>query len=229
MLYDTLAKYYDELLGDNDALDLWVDVVKKNVVKPDVLELACGSGDLAIKLAKAGYNVLATDISQEMINVASNKVSQANPKFEIMDMTKFALNQKYDGILCFCDSFNYLNNYEEIAAMFHNVYQHLNSQGVFIFDTHHLNRLKEFKEEYIEEGQLSNVDYSWTILADDYNKTLMEHFAFYQNNEMIEENHLQHVFDYEKLKALLEAENFQVTYDTEFVKDEKVLFIGRKL
>ena len=229
MMYKTLAYYYDELLGDNESLKLWVDEIEKNIKGKKILELACGSGELAIMLAKKGYDIYATDLSSEMIEVANKKTQLPNLKFDVMDMNNFDLNETYDAIICFCDSFNYLNNYNEVREMFENVYNHLNSNGVFIFDTHHQERLYEFEEEYIEEGYVNDLAYSWTILADRMNSTLMEHFAFYTSDGLIEEDHLQHVFDVNKLQKMMIESNYEVKCIDEFIKDEKALIIGRKL
>lgn len=229
MMYKTLAYYYDELLGDNDSLKLWINQLEKNIKGKKVLELACGSGELAIMLAKKGYDVFATDLSSSMIEVAEKKVHLPNLKFDVMDMTNFQINEKYDAIICFCDSFNYLNNYNEVSLMIKNVYNHLNENGVFIFDTHHSERLNEFENEYIEEGYVNDLAYSWTILSDKINNTLMEHFAFYTTEGLIEEDHLQHVFDIVELKKLMLEGNYQVEVINEFIEAEKALVIGRKI
>ena len=229
MMYGTLAFYYDELLGDNDSLALWTGELESRIEGRDILELACGSGEMALMLADRGYNVLATDLSSSMIEVAGSKRKGDNPKFEVMDMNGFSLPDRYDAIICFCDSFNYLNDYDEVKAMFENVRAHLKEGGIFMFDTHHPARLDEFEDEYIEEGYIRDLPYIWTILSDRINSTLMEHFAFYTEEGLIEEDHLQHVFDIDRLVSLLAEAGFEVSCDREFIEDEKVLITGRRI
>lgn len=157
--YEYLAKYYDYLLGDEDAFDFWLEYINAKDYHT-VLELASGSGVLAGILKKQGKEVTASDISKEMKEVATNNF---DGEYLILNMIDFDLHKKYDLILCVCDSINYLYE-EELEQMFKSVYKHLNDGGRFIFDMHNPKRLKEFDEEYIEEGQIDeNVYYQWTI------------------------------------------------------------------
>ena len=83
MIYKTLASYYDALVTDEEATQDWVDYTRKYVQKGKILDLACGSGDFAIALAKLGFVVEASDLSVEMIKVAESKkeVKQSTGKF----------------------------------------------------------------------------------------------------------------------------------------------------
>ena len=105
------------------------------------------------------------------------------------------------------------------------IFKHLNDNGRLIFDMHHINRLKEFVEEYIEEGYLEDMPYQWTINAD--NDSLHEHFTFYSKDGMMKEDHFQHVFKPETVINKLNR-YFDVHYIEDFVPDEKVLFVNRK-
>ena len=226
MLYDTLALYYDELLGDSESLDIWVEKVEKEINGRDILELACGSGELALKLGAKGYNVYATDISQQMIEVAKGKNKIDNVSFSELDMKDFTLDKKFDAILCFCDSFNYFNDLNEVESFIINAKKHLKDDGVLMFDTHHLERLNEFEDEYIEEGSLKDIFYQWTIKSDKLSSRLMEHFAFYFENNTVTESHSQMVFDPKALAELM-ANYLDTKYDLEFVENEKIMFVGR--
>lgn len=61
-------------------------------------------------------------------------------------------DKSYDGILCLCDSFNYLLKDEQVRALFQGAYRHLRDNGVFLVDMHSMDRLEEFAEEYNEAG-----------------------------------------------------------------------------
>lgn len=210
--YEYLAKYYDYLLGDEEAFKFWLEYINAKDYHT-VLELASGSGVLAGILKKQGKEVTASDISKEMKEVATNN---------------FDLHKKYDLILCVCDSINYLYE-EELEQMFKSVYKHLNDGGRFIFDMHNPKRLKEFDEEYIEEGQIDeNVYYQWTINSDTFDRTVNEHFTFYTPEGMIQEQHTQNVFEVDDVKNKLENVGLESEVVMDFIKDEKILFIGTK-
>lgn len=221
--YATLAAYYDELLQDEAALENWYQYISKYVKGKDVLELASGSGVMAKILKEHGYNVIASDLSKDMKEAAKKNF---DGEYLIMNMVNFELDQKFDLILCICDSMNYLQDEEEMTAMFKNVRAHLKEDGVFIFDMHHIARIDEFAEEYIEEGFVHNVPYQWTIASDEVTNNLYEHFVFYEEDGIIQEHHVQHVFDAQKTKELLAECGFKATLVEDFIEDEKVLLIG---
>lgn len=222
--YEYLAKYYDYLLGDEDAFDFWLEYINTKDYHT-VLELASGSGVLAGILKKQGKEVTASDISKEMKEVATNNF---DGEYLILNMIDFDLHKKYDLILCVCDSINYLYE-EELEQMFKSVYKHLNDGGRFIFDMHNPKRLKEFDEEYIEEGQIDeNVYYQWTINSDTFDRTVNEHFTFYTPEGMIQEQHTQNVFEVDDVKNKLENVGLESEVVMDFIEDEKILFIGTK-
>lgn len=222
--YEYLAKYYDYLLGDEEAFDFWLEYINAKDYHT-VLELASGSGVLAGILKKQGKEVTASDISKEMKEVATNNF---DGEYLILNMIDFDLHKKYDLILCVCDSINYLYE-EELEQMFKSVYKHLNDGGRFIFDMHNPKRLKEFDEEYIEEGQIDeNVYYQWTINSDTFDRTVNEHFTFYTPEGMIQEQHTQNVFEPSVVKEKLESVGLEPEVVMDFIEDEKILFIGTK-
>ena len=222
--YEYLAKYYDYLLGDEEAFNFWLEYINAKDYHT-VLELASGSGVLAGILKKQGKEVTASDISKEMKEVATNNF---DGEYLILNMIDLDLHKKYDLILCVCDSINYLYE-EELEQMFKSVYKHLNDGGRFIFDMHNPKRLKEFDEEYIEEGQIDeNVYYQWTINSDTFDRTVNEHFTFYTPEGMIQEQHTQNVFEVDDVKNKLENVGLESEVVMDFIEDEKILFIGTK-
>ena len=222
--YEYLAKYYDYLLGDEEAFNFWLEYINAKDYHT-VLELASGSGVLAGILKKQGKEVTASDISKEMKEAATNNF---DGEYLILNMIDFDLHKKYDLILCVCDSINYLYE-EELEQMFKSVYKHLNDGGRFIFDMHNPKRLKEFDEEYIEEGQIDeNVYYQWTINSDTFDRTVNEHFTFYTPEGMIQEQHTQNVFEVDDVKNKLENVGLESEVVMDFIEDEKILFIGTK-
>ena len=74
MIYDKLSFYYDELVKDVQATQAWVNWIMDSVSSPcELLDLACGSAEISILLAKNGFQVSALDLSQGMIQAAKEK------------------------------------------------------------------------------------------------------------------------------------------------------------
>jgi len=221
--YELLAKYYDELLQDEEAYSYWLEQIETEPFK-DVLELASGSGVLTKLLKQKGYNIVASDLSNEMKQAAK---ANYDGEYLILNMIDYHLDRKFDLVLCCCDSINYLQE-DELDSFFKCAYEHLNSNGRLIFDMHNVKRLQEFKELYIEEGKLSDVYYQWTISSDEFDNLITEHFTFYTEDGMIQENHTQHVFEIEMIKDKMNK-YFDVSVKEDFIPDEKVLMVGRKV
>ena len=221
--YASLSAYYDALLQDEESLKYWLDYILKIKAK-DVLELASGSGVMAKCLKDLGYHVVASDISPQMKDVA---LKRFDGDYRLIDMTDFHLAERFDLILCLCDSINYLEQ-DELDKMFACVWEHLKSGGTFLFDMHDEKRLSEFKEEYIEEGSVLNTDYQWAIIADEDNRQLYERFTFYQDDGIVQEHHVQNIFDVELIKNKMMKQGFEVKIVKDFIPEEKILFMGVK-
>ncbi|RYG02795.1 MAG: class I SAM-dependent methyltransferase, partial [Chitinophagaceae bacterium] len=73
-----MAKFYDEIYR-NKPYAAEASFIRDQVVKTfgdkkiSILELACGSGNHSLQLAGYGYNIVATDLSEESIAIAKKK------------------------------------------------------------------------------------------------------------------------------------------------------------
>jgi len=61
-----------------------------------ILDVGCGTGQLAAQIAESGAIVLGTDASAEM--VANAKTAYPNLAFEVVDATKLPYNENFDAI-----------------------------------------------------------------------------------------------------------------------------------
>lgn len=224
--YDYLAYVYDDLLADRDAYRYWLEYLDRYTQGKRILELASGSGLMAQILKEKGYQVTASDINEHMLMASKRNY---DGEYLILDMRNFRLNRTFDTIICICDSFNYLNDLKEVADTFTCVSRHLSKNGTFIFDMHAKERLDEFAQMYIEEGDINGLPYQWTIQSDRYLKEINEHFAFYLDDRTIEESHTQHVFDCDEIKAIGEQLGFKMILIEDFIEKEKILMIGEKI
>jgi len=211
MIYERLADIYDALVKDDEATKIWCDYTKLHVKGNKILEVACGSGEVAISLAKQGYQVTATDLSPAMLTKAQNKPHPDNLVFKPMDMTDFTVIDHYNGIICYCDSINYLTGEQQWKAFFQAAYDHLLPGGVLLFDMHHETRLQEFQEPFIEDGQVGDTYYQWTITNHD--NAVLQYFNITSHGQTIQEQHIQRVYPLSVVVQWLENLGFQVKVD----------------
>jgi len=102
----------------------------------EVLELACGTGQLTLPIAAAGMPVTGIDISEPMLTVARKRGAAAGVSIEyrLGDMRKFDLDRQFALIFIARNSLLHLHSIEDILSTFAAVRRHLAPGGLFAFD-----------------------------------------------------------------------------------------------
>ena len=119
-----------------------------------VLDLACGTGTVAILLAREGYDVTGVDRSGEMLEVARGKAIDAGVRVEFLqrDMVGLQMDQRFDLVLCLYDSLNYLLQQSDLEAALAGVAGALAPRGLFVFDMNTLHCLaNDWGNQVVEE------------------------------------------------------------------------------
>jgi SAM-dependent methyltransferase len=100
-----------------------------------VLELAIGTGRVALPLAARGLTVHGIEASEAMVAKLREKPGGSDIPVEIGDMAEVRVNDTFDLIyLVFNTIFN-LTTQEAQVRCFHNAARHLNAGGVFVVET----------------------------------------------------------------------------------------------
>ncbi len=105
-------KYNDTTLYDqlHEPYKPELPILLAHIKKADsILELACGTGRLAIPLAQEGYRITGVDLHEGMLQKAQEKATQASVEipFHQQDCTKLALDQTYDVLFMVGNSFQH--------------------------------------------------------------------------------------------------------------------------
>ncbi len=137
--YQRLAVYYDRLMDYIDY-DVWIDDIEQLVKPfkpgPNWLDISCGTGSMAIRLADRGIDMTAVDLSSHMIEIAREKAAQQKVAIEFVvgDMIRFNSNAQYDVIINLHDGLNYLLDVADTQSFMENSYGLLKPGGVLLFD-----------------------------------------------------------------------------------------------
>ena len=148
MAYESLAAAYDRLTNDipyEDILCFYDLILARYDAHPKTaLDLACGTGSMAVLLAERGLSVLGVDQSEEMLTEAYAKASALeNPPYFIhQKMERLRLPAPVDLVVCCLDGLNYVTDPEKVRDTFRCVHQALTSGGVFIFDVNTPEKLR---------------------------------------------------------------------------------------
>lgn len=102
-----------------------------------LLDLACGTGRMALRLAASGYQVTGVDIVPEMVARARQKAAaQAlSIKWVVADARTFQLNKQFPFIFMLENAFQFFLTRADQEAMLARVREHLLPEGCFLFET----------------------------------------------------------------------------------------------
>lgn len=142
--YDRFAWVYNKHWGNNfthTALEVLDKLVFPYVpARARILDLCCGTGQLAEQLLARGYAVTGLDASAEMLRLAHENAPAA--EFVLKDARSFTLPPVYHVVVSTFDSLNHMMTLEELTSVFRNVRAALRRGGLFLFD---LNMEEGFK------------------------------------------------------------------------------------
>ena len=146
--YHALAKSYDRLTNDVDyeqTVGFYKQILAREGCQPrTAVDLACGTGSVALLLAREGMEVTGVDLSEEMLTVACQKaLEQENcPLFICQSLQELRLPRGVDLAVCALDSLDYILDPEDCRRAIARVYKVLNPGGIFIFDVNTPEKLR---------------------------------------------------------------------------------------
>ena len=146
--YHELAFSYDRLTNDVDyeaTVDFYYEILKREGLQPrTAVDLACGTGSVALLLARRGLQVTAVDMSGDMLTVAQQKAQEANVRiqFACQSLQRLHLPVGVDLAVCALDSMDYILDSSDCAQAIKRVYKALNPGGCFIFDVNTPEKLR---------------------------------------------------------------------------------------
>ena len=134
--YDNFAWVYNKHWG-NHFLPVALNVIESLVLpgipaNACILDLCCGTGQLAGELSQQGYCVTGIDSSEKMLSFACENAPEV--KFVLDDARIFRNLNKYHLIVSMFDSLNHVMTSEELVEIFQNVRESLRDDGLFLFD-----------------------------------------------------------------------------------------------
>ena len=117
-----------------------VDLIADLAGEDDLLELAIGTGRIALPLAARGLSVSGFDASAEMLKILHDKPGGADVRTWVADMARFEVNQSFDfAYLVFNTLYNLTRQADQVAC-FRQVAKHLKPGGRFLVEAFMPNR-----------------------------------------------------------------------------------------
>lgn len=243
--YNSFSLYYDRLMNVDFDYGKITDYIENllDMYKPDaklLCEIACGTGNITIPLSERGYDMIASDKSSDMLNIAKKKAAAKNQEsilFLNQDMTKPDLYGTVDAFLCFVDGINYcissyslFNMLKKIKTCF------LEPDGVFLFDISSEYKLKNIigNNTFIHDGD--DIFYTWENRFIKSKNLSDMYLNFFINRKgghytRFSERHLQRAYSTEEILRMLKCAGFKntdiydgFTFDKPHKNSERIVF-----
>lgn len=219
MSYKEFSYYYD-YFNYNADYDVLADKIHSwaSAEKLDgkiACDLGCGTGELAIRLNEKGWDVIAVDCSEEMLDVFNDKRAELglyNILILNQDITKLDMYGTVDLFTCTFDTVNHLNGAADVQKLFDKVSLFMHPDGVFIFDMNseykHLHILGNERFSFEED----EADCIWqNTLEKDKNRTKISiRIKDKQSDESYYEEFYEHFYSLDAIKQMLEKSGMKI-------------------
>ena len=215
MAYNEFAYFYDEFNGEADYEALYAQVKARldahGISSGILADLGCGTGELTLMLAQAGYDMIGIDQSEEMLCVVRDKAEQLGLSGGLLllqqDLCALDLYGTIRGAVSTFDTLNHIPDLDKAIA---NAAFFMEKGGVFLFDMNtpykHQAVLGEnvftFKEEDARCVWRNHYD------PDARRVTITVDIDYQETGEHFHEEFFEYTYTLEEIKAALEKNGF---------------------
>lgn len=192
--YDVLAPVYDTFQNQSET-EHWYELALEQIrryarISGDgdagrllVCDLGCGTGEMCLRLAQEGYDVIGVDLSEDMLNIAREKCDRAgyDVLFLRQDISKLDMFGTVDVFVCMTDTINHITDRKSMLNMVRSFNNFLNPGGIFVFDALSLEHLRDTlgnNQFIVEENGYFIV---WENTYRSRNKTSVSEFTIFRH------------------------------------------------
>jgi len=240
--FTKVARYYDALMA-GVPYSMWVDYLENIFARMQaaprrVLDIATGTGTVALLLAQRGYEVTGVDLSRPMLEQARRKGKRMGVDVRFVQADAAALDLpdgSFDAVVCLYDSFNYIIEPHRLLRAFEGAAAALADDGLFVFD---LNTVYSFERELFTQESLSperEVRYRWRSRFEPHARTATVDMEFWtRDGKHFQETHYQRAHMVEEVTDMLECAGFALaglyeayTFLPPGPKSERMFYVAR--
>jgi SAM-dependent methyltransferase len=176
--YDILSRVYDRWVrpADHDRMADRIMAISAGGTRTSCLDVCCGTGTLAARLARSGFRVTGIDASAAMLDVAARKIREqglaGSVGFERVDVARDPWpNRPFDLVTCTFDSVNYFS-IEAFSAVARKAYERLEPDGLFVFDINTEHKLRTVFGHSVYAETFDDYAYIWKNALDEQAGTI---------------------------------------------------------
>ena len=161
-IYTDYAKVYHEMYQSIFDYESEFQLYHNSLLKlkcKKILEIGCGSGNLANLFIKKGYDYTGLDVSKEMIELAQELVP--NGKFIKADMRHLNLEETFEAVIVTGRTFTHLTTNHDIMFALSSIHKTLEKDGWLLFDNFDAHEIfTGFHEQMTHKSKFNNRNYT---------------------------------------------------------------------
>lgn len=219
MAYEVFAGVYDAFNEDADYDALCTQILARlrahGIDSGIIADLGCGTGDLTLRLAAAGYDMIGVDLSEEMLCVLREKMAEAG-RCDILllqqDLRRLDLYGTINAAVSTFDTFNHIGPYEQFRAALTRSALFIEPGGLFLFDmnTPYKHERVLADQRYVMEDE--EILFTWQNHYDAARRATDIHLdiTYKDEDEPYEEDFTEYAYTLEEIRAACEEAGLAV-------------------
>ena len=215
MAYNEFAYFYDEFNGEADYEALYAQVKAQldahGITGGILADLGCGTGELTLMLAQAGYDMIGIDQSEEMLCVVRDKAEQLGLSGGLLllqqDLCALDLYGTIRGAVSTFDTLNHIPDLDKAIA---NAAFFMEKGGVFLFDMNTPYKHQAVLGENVFTFEEEDARCVWRNHYDPDARrvTITVDIDYQETGEHFHEEFFEYTYTLEEIKAALEKNGF---------------------
>ena len=188
-----------------------------------LLDLACGTGRMALRMAELGHQVTGVDITPEMIGWARQKAAKQGVSIEwvVADARTFHLQKQFSFIYMLENVFQFFLTRADQEALLARVREHVHPEGCFLFETRNPSPRNLLEVRHPEPQKFTLPDGGHLVITEQHYydpMTQIQHYTYHhtflqpegQREEKTLHTALRYVYPQE-MEALLYYNGLQIS------------------
>ena len=215
MAYNEFAYFYDEFNGEADYEALYARIKAQldahGIASGILADLGCGTGELTLMLAQAGYDMIGIDQSEEMLCVVRDKAEQLGLSGGLLllqqDLCALDLYGTIRGAVSTFDTLNHIPDLDKAIA---NAAFFMEKGGVFLFDMNTPYKHQAVLGENVFTFEEEDARCVWRNHYDPAARrvTITVDIDYQETGEHFHEEFFEYTYTLEEITAALEKNGF---------------------
>ena len=220
MAYNEFAYFYDEFNGeaDYDTLYRYITAeLQAHGIRDGILaDLGCGTGDLTLMLAQAGYDVIGIDRSEEMLSVLREKADELGLTGRLLllrqDLLELDLYGTIRAAVSTFDTYSHIGPLDSFEKAIRKAAYFMERGGVFLFDLNTPYKHREILAGQTFDIEAEDADCHWSNrYAEDAQRVdITIDIDYHETGEHFREQFSEYSYTLDTVRALLEKYGFAV-------------------